>query len=351
MTQKTSDMITEKALEELGYIITGEALEALALKGFFPSKKLGEGCTRDVIELVKLKDIKSTSKGKIQYKKNSHSVKTFKVPKREITNSAYAVINESKEDDTNIKEYNLLKDLSHKNIAKVEDICILSDGRTSSLEGSVNNSCSLKNYLGRNHSEKRIYEVFNQIIGGMNYLNLEKHILHRDFKPDNVIVGKNNGKLEVKIIDFQQAKEIDNINEQVLPTRGSSEYAYPALLNAVISKKKTSASLRTEVYAVGASMLYALDKEAFQNNLHYKLREDDNGVPVVYDGEKVRFSLYKNDSKGLITEKEHEANLGRALKNVPSKYKNIIYKAMTMDKSKAYQNIGEMKTEFDSLNN
>jgi serine/threonine protein kinase len=337
--------------KEMWDLITGESLEALARKGLYPSRILGEGCTRYTVELVRLKDIKSTATGKVQLKKNSHSVKAFKIRKREIIDSLYALINEAKEDDTNTNEFYISENLSHKNIAKVEDVCIFSDGRTSTVEESMKNSSSLKSYLDKNPSESKIYNVFSQLMDGMAYLNLEKHILHRDFKPENVVVGNNKGKLEVKITDFQQAKEIDNINEQVLPTRGSSEYAYPGLLNGVISGKKTSANLRTEVYAVGASMLYAFDKEAFQNNINYKLKEDSAGVPVVYAGKKVKFNLYKNDSKGLIKEKEHEANLGRALKHVPAKYKSIIYKAMTMNKNKAYHNMGEMKAEFDSLKN
>lgn len=338
--------------KEMWDLITGESLEALARKGLYPSRLLGEGCTRYTVELVRLKDIKSTITGKVQLKKNRHPViKAFKVRKKEIIGSLYATINESKEDDTNTNEFYLSENLSHKNIAKVEDLIIFSDGKTSTYEESIKNSHSLKSYLDKNPSESKIYNVFSQLMDGMAYLNLEKHILHRDFKPENVIVGNNKGKLEVKITDFQQAKEIDKINGEVLPTRGSSEYAYPGLLNGVISGKKTSADLRTEVYAVGASMLYAFDKKAFQNNLNYKLKEDSKGVPVKYNGQKLKFNLYKNGSRGLIREKEHEANLGRALRHVPAKYKSIIYKAMTMDKNNAYHDIGEMKLEFNSLKN
>jgi len=153
----------------------------------------------------------------------------------------------------------------------------------------------------------------------------------------------------VKIIDLQLAKRIDDIVDNELPTRGGASYAHPALLNAAIEGKKASASLRTEVYSVGAVMLYMLNPEGFEKNFNYKIKEDENGTPMDVNGKELKVSLYNGNEKGVITKENHEARLKDALNSraIVQKYKDIIYKAMTLDEDKFYSHIGELAEDFE----
>jgi hypothetical protein len=148
---------------------------------------------------------------------------------------------------------------------------------------------------------------------------------------------------------LQSAKRIEDIFDNALPTRGKAAYAHPGLLNAVIEGKKTSASLRTDAYSVGAVMLYMLNPQGFEQNFQYKIKEDETGIPIEVDGKQVKVSLYANGQKGIITKEAHEARLENALNSraIMQKHKDIIYKAMTMNEDVAYKNIGELSEDFE----
>ena len=54
------------------------------------------------------------------------------------------------------------------------------------------------------HSEVKV--IMKQILLGMQYLNEELGILHRDLKPDNIMINEN--PLTAKIIDFGTCKDL-----------------------------------------------------------------------------------------------------------------------------------------------
>lgn len=53
-------------------------------------------------------------------------------------------------------------------------------------------------------SENVIAQVMKQTLEGLNYIH-SKHIIHRDIKSDNVLIG---GQGEVKIADFGYAAQL-----------------------------------------------------------------------------------------------------------------------------------------------
>ena len=305
------DLEVIKALKEKGYTFDKSCIQA------------GEGCTRKALYI---------------YDKKGNSL-IVKIPKINIKTSVYAQVNESK-GNTNQNEYSFLKELNHKNLSKTIDSITMKNG----------NVVNIEKYLGdpveSNVSGDQFVKISKGIIDGVKYLNLKKKVLHRDIKPDNIIYGRNG---EVTIIDMQNAKRIEDIVDNILPTRGQASYAHPKLLNAIIEGKKISASLRTEVYSVGAVMLNLLNPQGFNENFKYKIKEDENGIPIDVNGKKLKVNLYADDKKGVITQEEHDIRLKNALNSraVMQKYKDIIYKAMTMNEDIAYKNIGELAEDFE----
>ena len=54
--------------------------------------------------------------------------------------------------------------------------------------------------------QHEIKVIMKQILSGMRYLNEELGILHRDLKPDNIMINEN--PLTAKIIDFGTCKDL-----------------------------------------------------------------------------------------------------------------------------------------------
>jgi serine/threonine protein kinase len=59
---------------------------------------------------------------------------------------------------------------------------------------------------GRLDETNEIKVITRQILLGMKYLNEELGILHRDLKPDNIMINEN--PLSIKIIDFGTCKDL-----------------------------------------------------------------------------------------------------------------------------------------------
>ena len=59
---------------------------------------------------------------------------------------------------------------------------------------------------GRLDETNEIKIITRQILLGMKYLNEELGILHRDLKPDNIMINEN--PLSIKIIDFGTCKDL-----------------------------------------------------------------------------------------------------------------------------------------------
>ena len=59
---------------------------------------------------------------------------------------------------------------------------------------------------GRLDEATEIKIITRQILLGMKYLNEELGILHRDLKPDNIMINEN--PLSIKIIDFGTCKDL-----------------------------------------------------------------------------------------------------------------------------------------------
>jgi len=321
--------------KEISDILTKEEVEELNKRGYRPLRVIGEGNTRYVLE------VKYTSPSG-----DFHKIRVVKIPKNgnEINSghgiSAWAKISMSR-GDLNNKELNCAGEINHPNVANLIDSFKL-NSKTVNVEEYINGR-SLEERVqdwGPIKDNKNFERIFKKVIDGLFYLNEDKGILHRDIKPSNIMV---NGK-EVKITDLQNASYKKDINDEILPTRGGTACTHPKLLNSVVKNKKTSADDKTEIYALGATMYYALTgKFPFAYNLIY----DNNGVEIDSGKEKIKVSLSKNgDRIKEITKEEHEKELKRSLKKVPYQYRKLLHKSLSLnDKFKDY-NFYQLKEDF-----
>lgn len=69
------------------------------------------------------------------------------------------------------------------------------------------------------------YRVAKDLIGAIEYLH-SNHLIHRDLKPDNMLVFKKNEEFQYKIADFGFAREL-RPNETYSSLYGTFEYLHP----------------------------------------------------------------------------------------------------------------------------
>ena len=112
------------------------------------------------------------------------------------------------------------------------------------------NGETLSSYLKKKHfciSEKKICEIMKQIGEGIYYLH-SFGIVHRDIKPDNILI---NDKNEIKIIDFGFSKIMGN-NEKTNEGFGTLDYAAPEILLRIPYGKEI------DIWAMGILLFYIL---------------------------------------------------------------------------------------------
>src|SRR3989344_2923429 len=237
-----------------------ELIDVLRRSGYILGRKIGQGYFRSAYEIQRI----------------NGSGERFVAKKYEPTdsNSVRHRINISK--GLEGRETAILRDLSHSNIIKIYDVL-----RERELEVTIEekfNALSLEDKVriqGPIRNNEFLRTIFTQVIGSLQYLHLEKGILHRDIKPSNILIGRQADV--VKLIDFQTAKRIDEIQEAILPTHGATAYTPPEMINAILSGRKSRTSISSELYALGAVLYYVT---AGHHLFEYMLAEDGEGLPI-----------------------------------------------------------------------
>ena len=95
-------------------------------------------------------------------------------------------------------------------------------------------------------------DIFSEVIAAFEYLE-QNHILHRDIRPANILIDRNNN---IKIIDFGFGKQLDGTkkdNNSILLNWPATEMPDEVALNQEYDE-------RTEIYFVGTLFRHLLTK-------------------------------------------------------------------------------------------
>ena len=147
----------------------------------------------------------------------------------------------------------------------------------------------------------------NQLITVLSFLQ-KNNISHRDIKPQNILVFKNN---IYKIADFGEAKQIENINSNFISNslRGTELYMSPLLFNGLRTGQIDIRHniFKSDVYSLGLCILFAaslLSKSLYDIRKFMDMNEIRNYLNNIL---KNKYSKNFIDLVGLMLE-IHEKN-------------------------------------------
>ena len=117
----------------------------------------------------------------------------------------------------------------------------------------------IKSYSDKHieYTESELINIIKQLTSVLAFLQ-RKNISHRDIKPQNILVFKNN---IYKIADFGEAKQIENISKSLVVNslRGTELYMSPLLFNGLRTGQVDIKHnmFKSDVYSFGLCILYA----------------------------------------------------------------------------------------------
>ncbi len=193
------------------------------------------------------------------------------------------------------REARMLLDLDHPNIVKVFEI---SDGPLPFISLEFIEGETLRKLInaGKFKNRDSMLGYADRLLDALQY-SADKGILHRDIKPNNVLVSKEDN---VKLIDFGLARgKLDPHLTQTGHRIGTPLYFSPERMEG------KPADIRSEIYSFGM-MLYEMLTGTIpypENELQYVLegnkipiRERDSGIPE-FIADAVMTALAKNPSE------------------------------------------------------
>ncbi len=207
--------------------------------------------------------------------------------------------------------------LSHSNIVSVHDVGVQDNIHYIVME--YVDGVTLKQYLAENGplSVNEALDFSIQLVSALHHAH-RKGIVHRDIKPQNIIVTKDN---VLKVTDFGIARAASSCTMKVDESGfGSAHYCSPEQASGRYTDAKS------DIYSLGVVMY-----EMLTGKLPF---ESDNSVSVAI----------KHIQEEPVAPREINPE-------IPETVEAVILKAMEKDQSERFQTAGEMLIELNYANN
>lgn len=144
-------------------------------------------------------------------------------------------------------EIDIMRALDHDNVIKLYEVYETDKSLYLVLE--LIQGKSLQEVLkkgGFKDNESRVKNVISSILEALAYL-AAKGVMHRDLKPDNILLDKGD---KVKIVDFGLATFID-IPEYIFKKCGTPGYIAPEVFKYDVKNSATNYNDRCDVFSAG----------------------------------------------------------------------------------------------------
>jgi hypothetical protein len=178
---------------------------------------------------------------------------------------------------------------------------------------------------------ERAQELFQEVCAAVQEAH-DHGIIHRDIKPGNIFVTRNNGKEHVKILDFGLAKIENSVRRhetQQGMVMGSPEYMSPEQTSG------QKVDFRTDIYAIGATL-----HEALTGDPPFKL---DLSKP--FEQAKMEVAL-KVITENPMPPAEKYPHLG-----IPTDVSDLILRCLAKEPDERFQSAEELKQAIKNAKN
>ena len=194
------------------------------------------------------------------------------------------------------KEIRLLKDLNHPHVIKYFTSFIENGNFYIIIEyingGSLENLYNQVKSEGKLIREKMIWDFLIQTLSGLVYLHENKKIIHRDIKPDNLLLDKENG---LKISDFGISAVYKNDVDDLIKCHQSRVGPIAFMAQEIAEGKEYD--FKSDIYMLGLTFYFMLTgvlpeskKRSFGNNFEViKKQNSDEIIPQYYSEELKHF--------------------------------------------------------------
>ena len=149
-----------------------------------------------------------------------------------------------------VDEIKILFNISHPNIVRIYNYYLYLTVKTGFLQMEYVDGKSIDEFEPYPWDDKDWNNIFSEVISAFEYLE-QNHILHRDIRPANIMIDKNNN---VKIIDFGFGKQLDGAKQEV----NSILLNWPATEMPDEVQLNQEYDEQTEIYFVGTLFRHLL---------------------------------------------------------------------------------------------
>ena len=241
--------------------------------------------------------------------------------------------------------------MSHPNVAKVLDAGATESGRPYFVMEFVAGE-PITAYCDKNHlTVRQRLELFTQACAALEHAH-QKALIHRDVKPSNILVTRENDRPTVKVIDFGVAKATNQrLTERTVFTHrgqliGTPEYMSPeqAEMSGV------DVDTRTDIYSLGVVLYELLTgllpfdakslRSAAFNEIQRIIREVDPPRP------STRVSTL--GASAVEIAKRRQTQVESLSKQLKSELEWIPLKAMRKDPAQRYRTVSELASDVQN---
>ena len=243
--------------------------------------------------------------------------------------------------------------MDHPSIASVYDAGTTDSGRPYFAMELVRGE-SITEFCDRQRfGTRRRLELIVDVCRAIQHAH-QKGIIHRDIKPNNVMVTNHDGKALPKVIDFGIAKATEEpLTEKTLFTQFRQMVGTPAYMSPEQAEMNASdIDTRSDIYSVGVLMYELLTSkpplELKQSSYEEILREIRETEPPTL---AARISSLNEVERSTVADKRRVAP-PELVRTVKGELNWIVSKALSKDRSRRYETAAALADDIERyLNN